>query len=346
MKKALSIGVPALLGLLLWLDAAAAGVPIPDHVLRVDQLERARELAAAQNKALAFVLTDEHSDCGLCRRASLDAFEWLRQRAVLVYVGRDDIGRVPRLVYRALRSEAAGRYIPKTAVLDRELQRVIAVVPYASQARHRSLLQRAERRILAFTRKHARQRALADLERISEARAAAAARAEDEQAAADDAAGDHAAAAVGGDTAAAAEDDAAAAVVGEAATAAGRQRHAVASGGPDAPAPAPAPAAGHGVEPELTVHWGRSLGSGPERALGGWFRDQGIPMQGRCREQACRPPGRLPGERTCTVCRFRVTRPVGAAHFQTELQIFLNAHYRLLELDAESEQIEAWLAPL
>jgi hypothetical protein len=342
LKKGLLIGVPALLGVVLWLSAAEAGVPIPDHVLRVDQLERARELAAAQNKALAFVLTDEHSDCGLCRRASLDAFEWLRQRAVLVYVGRDDIGRVPRLVYRALRSEAAGRYIPKTAVLDRELQRVIAVVPYADQARHRSLLQRAERRILEFTRRHARQRALADLERISEARAAAAARAEDEEAAA---AGGDAAAVAGGDAAAAGGDAAGAAAGDEAAAAAGRQRHAVVSNGPDAPAPAPEPAAGHGIEPELTVHWGRSLGSGPERALGGWFRDQGIPMQGRCREQDCRPAGRLPGEKTCTVCRFRVTRPVGAAHFQTELQIFLNAHYRLLELDAESEQIEAWLAP-
>ncbi len=128
-----------LLVMLTALTAARAGFRLPTGVYRLSELEAAREKAGTWKKPITFVYTDEDTTCPLCEAASLDAMKSLKYRTVVVYAhAGSDWQQLPSPVKTALNSSAAGRYIPKTVIIDPDFQNVIAVIPYSGDRRERS----------------------------------------------------------------------------------------------------------------------------------------------------------------------------------------------------------------
>ena len=117
-----------------WLGAASAHaqLQVPRQAFRMDNLDQAKEQAAQSNRPITFLFTDSQSSCGLCIRASKDAMDSLINRTTLVFVDQrtGDYGKLPAKVRRAMGSEAAGSYIPKTVIMDPTLDEVIDVIPY------------------------------------------------------------------------------------------------------------------------------------------------------------------------------------------------------------------------
>lgn len=120
-----------------------AGFSIPSHVYTVDQLEEAKETANATAKALAFVYTNKDTKCGLATSASLDAFKELQKETIIIYAcsGNDQTwSQIPSLVKRAINSPQSGKYIPKTVIVDSEITKVIAIIPYTRDPNGRKQL--------------------------------------------------------------------------------------------------------------------------------------------------------------------------------------------------------------
>jgi len=110
-----------------------AGFEMPKSVYRMNEFEAAKAEAKAKNKPLTFIYTSESSSCGLLKAASLGAADRLRAKSILVYANSPaDFGSLPPLVQTAIKSEAAGKFIPKTVIVDAEMNNTIAIVPYAS----------------------------------------------------------------------------------------------------------------------------------------------------------------------------------------------------------------------
>ena len=124
------LGIVSLVVLSLALDAAAA-FKLPKSVYRVNNLEDASTEAESKGKAITFIYTDENSTCGLCDSASLNLIEQLDKKTVVVYADcSKDLSLLPSAVQKALSQPAAGRYIPKTVIVDAGMTNVLAVVPY------------------------------------------------------------------------------------------------------------------------------------------------------------------------------------------------------------------------
>ncbi len=117
---------------------------MPDNVHRMNELETAKAEARKSGRPIAFIYTKESSTCGLCARASLLAADELRRKTVVVYADSEkESGLLPKIVNTALGSEKAGRYIPKTVIVDSALENVLAIVPYASGEQMNELLREA-----------------------------------------------------------------------------------------------------------------------------------------------------------------------------------------------------------
>lgn len=268
---------------------ALAASGLPDHAFRSSQLSRAVEQARRQDKALAFLLTDEHTSCQLCRDASQDAVSTLSHHAVLVFVDRESVNGLPGRVRRALSSAQAGQLMPKVVVTDIRMRRIIAIVPFARQPRRRQLLTRAvqqmERHSRARSNKQTRlaKRGRQPVQRVRPGSKAV---------------------------------------------------HPTAV---DAPAVrSPKRAQSHRLRaprlrPVVILRWKGDLLPAPADLMGGYFQDQGIPMRGRCRDASC---------------RFEVTDPMTTEVFMTDLQIFLNRHFRVDRIHTREGQVTAWLAAL
>jgi len=111
---------------------AMADFKMPKKVYRMDRLEEAKTKAKAKGKAIAIIFTHEKTSCGLCAAASLKAAQILGRKTVVVYADCDtEKQKLPVAAQQALGTPEAGRFVPKTVILDAELETVLALVPYA-----------------------------------------------------------------------------------------------------------------------------------------------------------------------------------------------------------------------
>jgi hypothetical protein len=127
---------------------AVAGFRIDKSVYRMDKLESAQAKAKSEGKPMTFLYTDENTTCGLCSGASVNLMDTLRKKTVVVYADSSlDWAKLPGVVQEALRKPEAGKYIPKTVILDSELTKVITIVPYARGSEQDKLLKHAKKEI-------------------------------------------------------------------------------------------------------------------------------------------------------------------------------------------------------
>ena len=113
--------------------AQAEGVKLPAGVYRLGQLDAAKEEAAKNGKAVAFVLSElKGKGAKAATPNTLYAFNKLGSVAVPVYVDYlDDLKALPEklaLVGKALTSDQAGKTIPRVVATDPEFKRVLAIV--------------------------------------------------------------------------------------------------------------------------------------------------------------------------------------------------------------------------
>lgn len=121
-----------------------AGFEMPKSVYRINELEAAKAEAKAKNKPLTFIYTMDRSSCGLLQAASLGAADRLKAKSIIIYANSpEDFGLLPPVVQTALKSEAAGKYIPKTIVVDTDMNNALAIIPYASGAEFENSLKDA-----------------------------------------------------------------------------------------------------------------------------------------------------------------------------------------------------------
>lgn len=127
---------------------AMADFKMPKKVYRMDRLEEAKAEAESKGQAVTIIFTHENTSCGLCVAASLNAAETLGRKTVVVYA---DCGtewdKLPTAAQKALRAPEAGRFVPKTVILDAALTNVLALVPYAQGAAQNHLLKDAMKKL-------------------------------------------------------------------------------------------------------------------------------------------------------------------------------------------------------
>lgn len=133
---------------------ALADYTLPDSVYRMNRLEAAKSKAVKDGMAIAFLYTREKTGCPKAKTASLKAADQLGDLAVVVYADCDkEWNLLPKIVKTALRSSESGEYVPKVVVVDAKIKKVISIVPYAGEAEHNGLLQKARAKIYAETNK-------------------------------------------------------------------------------------------------------------------------------------------------------------------------------------------------
>ncbi len=111
---------------------APGGFKVPMSVYRVDELDKAKTAAQERGKPIALLYSDEHSGCGICVRSSLKIMDELKSRCVLVYIyAHAHLTGLPAPVIQALTAPEGGQTIPKTIVMDSQLEKVLLFIPYA-----------------------------------------------------------------------------------------------------------------------------------------------------------------------------------------------------------------------
>ncbi len=128
--KRYSIVLLGLLAFTFITSSASAAFIIPSYVYRIDQLQQAREEAQADNKQIVFLYSNKDTDCSLATRASINIMQRFKGSAVVVYICKDEWAKIPRIVREAIKSMEAGKYIPKTVVVDQDIAEVISIIPY------------------------------------------------------------------------------------------------------------------------------------------------------------------------------------------------------------------------
>ncbi|MBE0598269.1 MAG: hypothetical protein IH614_13460 [Desulfuromonadales bacterium] len=151
MGRFAGIGILTLAALLFTFSSALAGFDIPSGVYRIGQLDEALDHAEMYGRPITFVYANKRTDCGLAAAAARDLFKQLGERTVLIYLeSGEDWGEVPALVKKALKSEAAGRFIPRAVIVDQNLSEVIQIIPYAKQEERGRLLRQAKKKLGAY----------------------------------------------------------------------------------------------------------------------------------------------------------------------------------------------------
>jgi len=129
MKRYSSV-LMVLLVLMFSVSLALAAFDIPGHVYRIDQLQQAKDEAKADDKQIVFLYSNEGTDCSLASKASISIMERFRHSAVIVYIGKERWAKVPRIVREAIKSTEAGRFIPKTVIVNSGITEVVSIIPY------------------------------------------------------------------------------------------------------------------------------------------------------------------------------------------------------------------------
>jgi hypothetical protein len=125
-----SIVLPILLVFSFSASLASAAFDVPSYVYDIDKLQQAQKDAKAGNRQIVFLYSNKNTDCSLASRASIGIIQRFKDSAVIVYIGRGGWPKVPRIVKEAINSPAAGRFIPKTVVVDSEIRQVVSIIPY------------------------------------------------------------------------------------------------------------------------------------------------------------------------------------------------------------------------
>ena len=143
----MNLRIAGLLLLGFWMSSPVrAEYEMPKHAYRMDKLAEARAEASAKGEPLTFIYTREKTSCGLCRSASLNAADRLKSKTVVVYANCDqDDGALPPAVKAALSTPEAGKYVPKTVLVDAKMEKVLAVIPYALGDEQNKLIKTALR---------------------------------------------------------------------------------------------------------------------------------------------------------------------------------------------------------
>jgi len=128
-------------------SSAWAKFELPDHVYPASQWKTAQEKAKSGKKALAFVGTDKETTCPIATAASLDVFNGLKDSSLVVYVEQGDLDSLPKIAGEALDSKEAGSYIPKTAVVSADLNKLILILPDSEPAQRRENIKAAQEKI-------------------------------------------------------------------------------------------------------------------------------------------------------------------------------------------------------
>ncbi len=114
---------------------ALAAFPIPSGVYTISNLDKACQKALEENKPLTFLYSDQDTTCPLCTTASNDILYTLDKMSIIVYVTQSDWCAVPPLVQNAIISPAAGKYIPKTVIVNPQIDKIVYIIPYQRQNR-------------------------------------------------------------------------------------------------------------------------------------------------------------------------------------------------------------------
>ncbi len=142
-KTAFAASLAVVVAFLFMLQPAFAGFSLQPGVFRMDELSQARDEARIENVPIAFMYSHRKTKCGLASAASKDVMKEFGDYFVIVFVStedQDEWQKLPMNVARALNS--TGKFIPKTAVMDPGLKKVLATVPYKRNARERRKLLR------------------------------------------------------------------------------------------------------------------------------------------------------------------------------------------------------------
>ena len=145
MSKFLKINLILLLLTFSSSSLVLASFSIPSYVYKVSQLNSARSVAKKTNKPIAFVYSNKKTDCGLATAASKDLFKGLKNYSVVVYAERKDWNKLPHAVQNSINSPEAGKFIPKTIVVDSGCRNMICVIPYAKTKQRRQLIKQAQK---------------------------------------------------------------------------------------------------------------------------------------------------------------------------------------------------------
>ncbi|MGR0482893.1 MAG: hypothetical protein ACTFAL_16245 [Candidatus Electronema sp. V4] len=154
MKKNAQHTIAALLLTSTFFSSALAKFDLPDYVYPASQLNEAQEKAKISKKALAFVGTDKETTCPIATAASLEVFNGLKDSSVVVYVEQGELDNLPKIASEALDSEAAGKYIPKTAVVSADLSKLILVLSDAEPAQRAEKIKAAQDEISSYLQKN------------------------------------------------------------------------------------------------------------------------------------------------------------------------------------------------
>ena len=128
-----------------------AGLSLPGHVFQLEDIDEAQEEAKGWDQPIAFVYTDLDCGCSLAESASYDAFRELRSDMTIVYAcSKNEWSNLPAIVKKALKTSESGQFIPKTIIVDTEVTRVLAIIPYIRDPAKRLLA--LEKSIEAITK--------------------------------------------------------------------------------------------------------------------------------------------------------------------------------------------------
>jgi hypothetical protein len=128
--KRYSIILKVLLVLTFSASLASAAFDIPGYVYGIDQLQQAKEEAKADDRQIVFLFSNKDTDCPLASRASISIIQRFKDSAVIVYICKEGWAKVPRIVREAIKSPEAGKFIPKTVVVNSGITDVVSIIPY------------------------------------------------------------------------------------------------------------------------------------------------------------------------------------------------------------------------
>jgi hypothetical protein len=103
-----------------------AGFKMPSAVFELSELEAAQKKAREKRKPIAVIFTDHTSSCGLCSSASKTIIDELDSKTIMVYLP-SKLKKHPDFAKKAFKR---GKYIPKVAVFDVELTKILGEVVY------------------------------------------------------------------------------------------------------------------------------------------------------------------------------------------------------------------------
>jgi hypothetical protein len=126
-----------LLAVTFYASSTLAAFDIPSDVYRIDQLQQAKEEAKTEEKQIVFLYSDEHTTCPLATRASISIMQRFGHSAVVVYIYicPENWAKIPPIVREAFSSPEAGKFFPKTVVVDSGITKVVSIIPYERAGR-------------------------------------------------------------------------------------------------------------------------------------------------------------------------------------------------------------------